>query len=64
MCNPPFYADAAELYEHARLKSLEPFSVFSKCEIRVIARHVLDLKERCVLLAVKLDLLLALLRRV
>jgi phosphatidylserine/phosphatidylglycerophosphate/cardiolipin synthase-like enzyme len=27
MCNPPFYADAAELYDHARFKSLEPFSV-------------------------------------
>ena|SRR5438876_657018 len=27
MCNPPFYTDAAELYEHASAKSLEPFSV-------------------------------------
>jgi 23S rRNA A1618 N6-methylase RlmF len=27
MCNPPFYADAAELYDHARSKAVEPFSV-------------------------------------
>ena len=27
MCNPPFYADADELYKSAREKQLEPFSV-------------------------------------
>jgi len=27
MCNPPFYEDADELYRHAKMKAVEPYSV-------------------------------------
>jgi len=63
MCNPPFYADADELYRHAREKSIEAFSVLFPfprwrgglfCGIKVDDQsHVLDPRGRCVLLEAK-----------
>ena len=29
MCNPPFYEDADDLYHHAKMKAVEPFSVWT-----------------------------------
>jgi len=29
MCNPPFYEDADDLYQHAKMKAVEPFSVWT-----------------------------------
>src|SRR5438270_6317363 len=37
MCNPPFYTDTNELYQHAREKSLEPFSVTPPAAVSFIS---------------------------
>jgi 23S rRNA A1618 N6-methylase RlmF len=51
MCNPPFYHDADELYRHAKIKAVEPFSVYP---IIALISPVLDPQGRCVRQAVKL----------
>jgi 23S rRNA A1618 N6-methylase RlmF len=63
MCNPPFYADAAELYSHARSKAVEPFSV-SHLSDGAEGSHVQDQPVRCVLWEEKLLLSLVLSMRV
>jgi 23S rRNA A1618 N6-methylase RlmF len=48
MCNPPFYEDADELYRHAKMKALEPFSVCAYGILVNRKRLAPDPQVRCV----------------